>query len=380
MCRKTLEKKSRLGYNSIVAEKRVLNVRAPLYVFTNAKRGDRNMTELEKIAKRIAEKLNVRFAFYPENAKPQGVPTCDKQFESVTDDGTHTFFRFTFKNAGYIGVLEGAGATENNYAALLPAYIESFIDREAELSKSEHLKRILLGECSSMSVYKYATKYSVRGAACFALVLRVPKMLKETLAVLEQYGNNTLDVAVQTGEDTCALVRFLDKTENEYQSAVDYAEFLAQSLKEELGINASVGVGSTVREIKDIAHSYARAENALRYADVFEAKGNVHSYREFILVRMLEELPENKLADYLSDLTDESFDEIFDDEEMLSTAEEFLRSSLNVSETSRNLYMHRNTLLYRLDKIEKATGLNIRSFSDAVSFRVMTVLHKLIGK
>ena len=62
------------------------------------------------------------------------------------------------------------------------------------------------------------------------------------------------------------------------------------------------------------------------------------------------------------------------------TAEAFLQSSLNVSETSRNLYMHRNTLLYRLDKIEKATGLNIRLFSDAVSFRVLTVLYKLLKR
>jgi carbohydrate diacid regulator len=71
---------------------------------------------------------------------------------------------------------------------------------------------------------------------------------------------------------------------------------------------------------------------------------------------------------------------VFEDEEMLETAEVFLQSSLNVSETSRNLYMHRNTLLYRLDKIEKSTGLNIRLFSDAVSFRVLTVLHKLLKK
>ena len=95
---------------------------------------------------------------------------------------------------------------------------------------------------------------------------------------------------------------------------------------------------------------------------------------------MLESVPENKLAEYLAELTDEASEEIFEDEEMLTTAEEFLESSLNVSETSRNLYMHRNTLLYRLDKIEKATGLNIRLFSDAVSFRVLTILHKLLGK
>lgn len=65
---------------------------------------------------------------------------------------------------------------------------------------------------------------------------------------------------------------------------------------------------------------------------------------------------------------------------MVNTAEEFLRNSLNVSETSRNLFMYRNTLLYRLDKIEKATGLNIRQFPDAVSFRVLTVLYKLLER
>lgn len=338
------------------------------------------MTELEKIIQQTSQTLNVNFTFYAENSRPKNGVICDKQFEGVTDDGTYTFFRFTFKNTGYIGVLEGATQTEKNYAALLPSYIESFIEREAELSKSEYLKRILLGECSSLGVYKYAMKYSVRGYACFALVLRIPKLMEDTIEVIRQYGGNSLDVAVQMSEDTCALVRFMDKTENDYRSAVDYAEFLVQSLKEELGLNVSVGVGSTEYEIKDIMHSYARAENALRYADVFEVKGNVHSYRDFLLVRMLEELPENKLVDYLADLTDENFREIFEDEEMLGTAEEFLRSSLNVSETSRNLYMHRNTLLYRLDKIEKATGLNIRSFTDAVSFRVLTVLHRLLGK
>jgi carbohydrate diacid regulator len=99
-----------------------------------------------------------------------------------------------------------------------------------------------------------------------------------------------------------------------------------------------------------------------------------------MLVKMLEDASVQKLEEYFSQLTDESAKEIFEDEEMLSTAEEFLQHNLNAAETSRNLYMHRNTLLYRLEKIEKATGLNIRQFSDAVSFRVLTVLYKLLGK
>lgn len=338
------------------------------------------MSELEKIAQGISEKLGIELSFYAENARPVGQPVCDKQFEGVTDDGDHTFFRFLHKGVGYIGCVRGAGETERNYALLLPSYIESFAEKEAELSKTEHLKRILLGECSSMGIYKYGTKFSVKGASCFTIVLRVQRLMDEALAVLEQYGGNSLDTAVQMSKDTCVLVRFLAEEEDSYRASVDYAEFLVQSLKEELGLDVLAGVGPTVKELKDAALSYASAENALRYADVFEISGNVHSYREFILIRMLEDIPEGKLAEYFSEITDEHFKEIFEDEEMLSTAEAFLQSSLNVSETSRNLYMHRNTLLYRLDKIEKATGLNIRLFSDAVSFRVLTVLHKLLKK
>ena len=70
--------------------------------------------------------------------------------------------------------------------------------------------------------------------------------------------------------------------------------------------------------------------------------------------------------------------EIFTDKEMTDTAEEFLDSSLNVSETARKLYLHRNTLIYRLDKIEKETGLNIRKFSDAITFRLITILLKTL--
>ena len=202
--------------------------------------------------------------------------------------------------------------------------------------------------------------------------------MKEALAVLEQYGGNSLDTALQMSDDTCVLLRFVENDPE--ASAVDYAEFLVQSLKEELGIDAQAGVGPIVKELKDAALSYEGAENALRYADVFNASGNVHSYREFILVKMLESVPESKLVEYLTELSDENVKEIFDDAEMLNTAEMFLQSSLNVSETSRNMYMHRNTLLYRLDKIEKATGLNIRAFSDAVSFRVLTILYKLLKR
>ncbi len=343
-------------------------------------KGENEMSDLHKIITDVASSLEIKLTFYSENTRPVDGPICDKQFEGITDDGQYTYFRFLYKSVGYVGAIEGVSAEETRLAKLLPSYIESFAEREAELSKTDHLKRILLGESSSMGIYKYATKYSVKGAACFVIALRVSKLMDEVLAVLQQYGGNSLDTALAMQEDTCVLVRFVGEELDEYHSSVDYAEFLVQSLKEELGLDVLAGVGPTVKDLKDVALSYAQAENAIRYADVFELQGNVHSYREFLLVKMLEDIPESRLAEYLAELSNAQLTEIFEDEEMLNTAENFLQSSLNVSEASRNLYMHRNTLLYRLDKIEKATGLNIRSFSDAVSFRVLTILHKLLRK
>lgn len=338
------------------------------------------MNELDKISQSIAVQLDIPFAYYREDSTRGDVPVCDRQFDDVTDDGEHVFFRFSYKQNGYIGVLFSASDEAKRYAALLPAYIESFSEKEADLSKSEYLKKILFGECTSKAVLKFESKFSVSGFECFVLVAYIEKLMDEALALMSQYAGNSLDTVVRMDEDHCAFVKFLKPEEQEYHSSADYAEFLVQSLKEELGVDVIVGVGSTVKGLKDAHLSYTQASSALRYAFVFDDKGSVHTYREYMLVKMLEDASETKLVQYLSELMDDGSKEILEDEEMVTTAEEFLRCSLNVSETSRNLYMHRNTLLYRLDKIEKATGLNIRLFPDAVSFRVLTILYKLLGK
>ena len=105
------------------------------------------MPEMEKIVNNIAEKLGVKLAFYAESLPKKDVPFCDKTFEGVTDDGNYTFFRFLYKNVGYIGVLEGVTETQRNYATLLPSYIESFAEKEAELSKTDYLS-----ECAAVKL------------------------------------------------------------------------------------------------------------------------------------------------------------------------------------------------------------------------------------
>ena len=124
------------------------------------------MSEFDKIAVEIKNRLHIQFAYYPEG-KHTDAPYCDKQFDRVTDDGVYTFFRFSYRNVGYIGVLVGTSATERNYAELLPTYIESFTETGTDVSKMEYLRRILLGESSSMGIYKYKMKYSLQNIPCF---------------------------------------------------------------------------------------------------------------------------------------------------------------------------------------------------------------------
>lgn len=336
------------------------------------------MKDLEKIVVTIREKLGIWFDYYREGDNKKGVPVCERQFDETDEDGEFLFFRFSYKQIGFIGVLSLKDGDAKKYALLLPAYIESFADKESELTKIDYLRKILLGECSSKAVEKFANRFSVSGMQAFVLVVSVPKLMDEAISLIANCAGNTIDTVVRMDEKTCAFVKFMEEDTEEYNSSSDYAEFLVQSLKEELGIDARVGVGSTVKKLKDSSLSYAQGASALRYAEVFGEQGSVHSYREYALVKMLEDASESRLRQYLSELMDEGTKEIMDDEEMVETAEEFLRCSLNVSETSRNLYMHRNTLLYRLDKIQKATGLNIRAFPDAVSFRVLTILYKLL--
>ena len=286
------------------------------------------MSELEKLLADIEAKTGIAVV-----AKEDAAGEC----ADVSQEGGKTSFRFAFGPKAYVGEIAGDTQVERNYALMLSALIENSAVQEASLSKGEFLRNILLGDCGAGKIQKYTIPQS------------------------------------------CAFLKFVDDS-MDYQSAYDYAVFLGQTLYEELGVQINIGVGTTVKNIYESMLSYQQAATTVRMSALFDNKGMVHTYREYVFIRMLEDLPEQRLGEYMSELIGDEAKEIFEDEDMMNTAEEFLQNSLNVSETSRNLYMHRNTLMYRLDKIERFTGLNIRKFSDAVSFRVLTILYKLINK
>ena len=340
-------------------------------------------SELKTSIQSVYQKTGIDvFLFSPEgkflfSAAGEKPPFAFRRFGGVLQADGATFFKVLHRGAEYVCAIQGTGPVEKNYAVFLSDAIENTAGKSLNLPRGEFIRRILLGECSADDVQTYAIKYSVPESPCFALAISSDLKAGELMSFLTQYAGEEADTAVAvTGKD-CAFIKFMDE-DTEYQSSADFANFLARSLLEEVGVKVRIGVGGTVRHFEEIASSYRQANTALRMSGIFNSGGEVHTYREFVLVKMLEDLPEAKLGEYLSILLDGEAKELLKDEDMVNTAEEFLENNLNVSETARNLYMHRNTLMYRLDKIERVMGLNLRKFSDAVTFRVITILNKLV--
>ncbi len=310
-------------------------------------------TELDRRLKEIHEKTGVEVRLAPTG-------------------GDETKFSLAYCGTETDAYLDGTGAQAEACARLV-SYLLAGDCAQVTPDRDDYLKSILLGEGNKTYAFRFLTKYNLTDGACYALDIVPERRLSEALLHIENCLEGGFDLVIGMDSSRIAVVKFSD----DMQSPVEFGQFLYQSLYEELGIKTSIGIGSEVKTFSDISVSYAQAMTAVRMSGIFRSKNEVHSYREYLLVKMLEDIPEGRLKEYMDQLQIGNAEDILSDEEMTETAEEFLENSLNVSETSRNLFMHRNTLMYRLDKIERATGLNIRNFSDAVTFRVITILYKL---
>ncbi len=333
--------------------------------------------ELKYIIKTTVERTGIDFS-----VKRLTVSDGAEYGKLVQDPAMNkTTFRFAYKGEDYSASISGADKVAANYAYLLSGLLENTGSADIALNMNEYLKKIILGDCSRLQVQKFHVKFNVPDVPCYVFCISYPTASQQdVMNLLESYSANTLDTAIDTEDGCFAFVKLADgPSEAEYQSPGEFAEYLYQSLFEELGVTVNIGVGTLVRHLSDAHQSYRQASDALKMSKLLNSKGQVHSYKEFVLLKMLEDIPRAKLNEYLEILSGDEGKAIFGDPDMINTAEEFLENSLNVSETARELYMHRNTLIYRLDKIEKATGLNIKNFSDAVTFRLITILRRVLG-
>ena len=188
------------------------------------------------------------------------------------------------------------------------------------------------------------------------------------------FGSNSKDFITAVDENNVIVVK--DLSEGDSAKEIDRAaSAIAAFLEKENYRDVRIAYGTTVGEIKDVSRSYKEARIALDVGKIFFGERNVIAYSELGIGRLIYQLPIPLCKMFIKEIFDGKSPDDFD-EETLTTINKFFENSLNVSETSRQLFIHRNTLVYRLDKLQKSTGLDLRVFEDAITFKIALMVVK----
>ncbi len=165
------------------------------------------------------------------------------------------------------------------------------------------------------------------------------------------------------------------KPNETYEDLNKTAKIILDMLNTEAMTKVYVAYGTIVNEIKDVSRSYKEAKMALDVGKIFYSGKNVMAYNNLGIGRLIYQLPMPLCKMFIKEIFDGKSPDDFD-EETLTTINKFFENNLNVSETSRQLYIHRNTLVYRLDKLHKNTNLDLRVFEDAITFKIALMVVK----
>ncbi len=153
---------------------------------------------------------------------------------------------------------------------------------------------------------------------------------------------------------------------------------MEETLKNELRIKTVIGIGTIADHLRELADSYKEAQTAIDVGKVFDTEKSIINYENLGIGRLIYQLPTTLCEIFLSEVFKKnSIDSL--DQETLFTINKFFENNLNVSETSRKLFVHRNTLVYRLEKIKKLTGLDLRQFDHAIVFKVALMVRKYLS-
>ena len=195
-------------------------------------------------------------------------------------------------------------------------------------------------------------------------------------AVQALFPDKAKDFAISVNETDIALVKEL-RPNMDTRDLEKLARAIANAVNPEYEGQPFIGIGSIVTSIPDLAASYKEAQVSLEVGKVFDTEKKIVSYDYLGIARLIYQLPRRLCGMFLQEVFKRgTIDSL--DQETLFTIQKFFENNLNVSETSRKLFVHRNTLVYRLEKIKKLTGLDLREFDDAIVFKVALMVKKYL--
>ena len=247
---------------------------------------------------------------------------------------------------------------------LLVAYKERF-------DKDNFIKNLLLDNLLLVDIYNRAKKLHVEVSCPRAVYLIETKDEKDGIVseVLKgMFSPQAGDYVTAVDESSLILIKSVESTTTP-ETLHELAETIVAMMNAEALLDVKVAYGTVVQELKDVSKSYKEAKMALDVGKIFYVEKKVIAYSTLGIGRLIYQLPVNLCKIFIEEIFGDNVPMDLD-EETLNTLNKFFENNLNVSETSRQLFVHRNTLVYRIEKIQKSTGLDLRSFDDALTFKI----------
>lgn len=315
--------------------------------------------------------------------RPDAVSAIEEMLGSYIVFGNDTYKPVAAPGARFEYVVFASGDDENArclcvMASLAVGNAKKYYDEKYD--KTTFIKNIILDNILSGDIYIKANELRIA-----IDIPRVVYLIRQTEhadtaavdIVASMFPDRERDFVVSVSEDEIVLVSALARGETA-ENFIKTGESIRDTLKSELLSTVEIGIGKPAPSLKDIAVAYKEAQSAINIGKMFDTERDVISYESLGIGRLIYQLPTTVCEMFLTEVfRDNSIDAL--DGETLNTIQKFFENNLNVSETSRNLFVHRNTLVYRLEKIKKITGLDLREFDHAIVFKVALMVKKYLS-
>ena len=307
---------------------------------------------------------------------PEGLlqnPTIPFVYGSVTLIGT--------SEEQPVFVLLHGESEEVKKCAVLCAELVNMMMREdlSATNREQSLRLMLRGEVDGGGFGSLAAEHNIPMSQnrCVLYFYFQDMEVESALQMMNDAIERGEDLITEVGHHSVAMLKTVDEN-SDFSEIEEYAKAFENSILTETGMTVFIGISDPRKELIAIPEAYAEARNAINVGRVYHGNRHVFVYRNLLLERFLSDVSPDLGASYNSRIFNRKTARLFNDE-MIHTIETFFDNSLNLSETARKLYIHRNTLVYRLEKVQHAIGLDLRNFDDAVTFKMMMLLGKSEG-
>ncbi len=311
--------------------------------------------------------------------------TADSFSEVMADsqvvNGYQFFKIYDESQLEYIVVIQGDSEEVYTIGKIIVFQIQSLLVAYKErYDKDNFIKNLLLDNLLMVDIFNRAKKLHIEinsRRVVFIIETNKEKDSGALETVRSMFATQTQDFITAVDEKDIILVKEVGAKEK-ITDLEKTAEVIVDMLNTEAMSKVHVAFGTIVKELKEVSRSYKEAKMALDVGKIFYSDKHVIAYSNLGIGRLIYQLPMPLCKMFIKEIfSDKSPNEF--DEETLTTINKFFENSLNVSETSRQLYIHRNTLVYRLDKLQKSTGLDLRVFDDAITFKIALMVVKYMN-